>query len=101
MFSRFFISFAIIFCALFFHAYSLTTVPNGLYLDETSIGINAGNIALSGVDEYEKNFPIYFEAFGEWKNPLYIYVSAGVMKIFSISDFTLRFTSVFFFGVFL
>jgi len=101
MFSRIFISFAIIICALFFHAHNITTVPEGLYLDETSIGINAGNIALSGVDEYEKNFPIYFEAFGEWKNPLYIYVSAGVMKLFGISDFTLRTTSVLFFGIFL
>ena len=95
------ISFCIIIISLFLHAYNLTTVPSGLYLDETSIGINAGNIALHGVDEYGKSFPLYFEAFGEWKNPLYIYVSAGIMKIFGISEFTLRFTSVFFFGIFL
>ncbi len=95
------ISFALIIVALFFHSYNLTTIPSGLYLDETSIGINAGNIAQHGVDEYGKSFPLYFEAFGEWKNPLYIYVSAGIMKFFGISDFTLRVTSVFFFGIFL
>ncbi len=95
------ISSTLILFALVLHAYDIVMLPSGLYLDEASIGLNAANIALQGVDEYGKSFPLYFEAFGEWKNPLYIYASAGIMNIFGISDFTLRLTSVFFFGIFL
>jgi 4-amino-4-deoxy-L-arabinose transferase-like glycosyltransferase len=92
----------IIFCFIlasivFVHVSHLTTNPAGLYVDETSIGLNAAAIATDGVDEYGNAFPLYFEAFGEYKNPIYIYATALVFKIFGVSDFNLRLTSAIFF----
>ena len=91
-------------CILFFiflHSYHITQIPAGLYLDETSIGLNAATISETGTDEYGEKFPVYFQAFGEWKNPLYIYASAFIFKIFGISELNLRLTSIFFFAIFL
>ena len=47
----------------------------GLYVDEASIGYNAWTIAHFGVDEHGIHFPLFFEAFGEYKNPIYVYAS--------------------------
>src|SRR5207253_2809386 len=55
--------------------------PPGFYVDESSIAYNAFTIAERGADEYGYRFPLYFRAFGEYKNPLYIYLLAGVFKI--------------------
>jgi 4-amino-4-deoxy-L-arabinose transferase-like glycosyltransferase len=55
--------------------------PPGFYVDESSIAYNAFTIAERGADEYGCRFPLYFRAFGEYKNPLYIYLLAGVFKV--------------------
>ncbi|MGZ7041112.1 MAG: hypothetical protein ACXVH7_04900, partial [Thermoanaerobaculia bacterium] len=54
--------------------------PPGFYLDEASIGYNALTIAQHGVDEQGERFPLYFRAFGEYKNPTYVYLMAGVFR---------------------
>ncbi len=79
------------------HTFRLAEVPAGLYMDESSIGLNAALIAQQGVDEYGDRFPTYFKAFGEYKNPTYIYASALLFKLFGISVFNLRLTSCLFF----
>jgi len=85
----------------FFHIWQLADLPRGLYVDESSIGLNAAEIAESGHDEHGYRMPIYFEAFGEYKNPVYIYLSAFIFKILGASEFTLRLTSFIFFYLFL
>ncbi|HBB31526.1 MAG TPA: hypothetical protein DDZ80_12185 [Cyanobacteria bacterium UBA8803] len=82
---------------LIVHLFQLDSLPAGLYLDETSIGYNAALIAQSGKDEYGIDVPIYFKAFGEYKNPIYIYAAAIIFKFFGISEFNLRFTSFLFY----
>jgi 4-amino-4-deoxy-L-arabinose transferase-like glycosyltransferase len=67
-------------CALWYFADQRKNPP-GFYLDESSIAYNAWTIAQHGVDEYGVRFPLYFTAFGEYKNPVYIYLLAGVFKI--------------------
>lgn len=54
----------------------LQTLPRGLYVDESSIGYNAWSITQTGADEHGISWPIYFKAFGEWKNPVFIYSQA-------------------------
>lgn len=78
---------------LFLHLWQLGDVPKGLYSDESSIGLNAWLIASEGVDEYGREFPLFFEAFGEYKNPLYVYMTAVVFKFVAPSPFSLRLTS--------
>ncbi|MEO7324215.1 MAG: hypothetical protein ABIW82_05250 [Dokdonella sp.] len=72
------------------HAYHLGSIPRGFYVDESSIGYNAWRIASTGRDEHGVAWPLYFEAFGEYKNPVYIYVLAGIYWIFGISESATR-----------
>ena len=79
------------------HAWRLAEVPRGLYVDESSIGLNAATIAESGRDEHGTPWPVFFKAFGEWKNPVYIYGAALVFKVAGVSVAALRATSFLFF----
>ena len=73
-----------------FHFLRLDSLPMGFYVDESSIGYNAHLIALSGVDEHGVRWPLYFQAFGEYKNPLYIYLLAGFYRVFGYSLWATR-----------
>ncbi|HYC61149.1 MAG TPA: hypothetical protein VEK79_16435 [Thermoanaerobaculia bacterium] len=55
--------------------------PPGHDADESSIAYNALMISRAGVDEYGVSFPLYFRSFGEYKNPVYIYLLSGVFKV--------------------
>lgn len=82
---------------IFFHLYRIADLPTGFYLDETSIGLNAALMAKTGKDEHGEPWPLYFKAFGENKNPTYIYAAAALFRAFGTSEWTLRFTSFVFF----
>src|ERR1043166_1964437 len=58
----------------------LRTTP-GFFVDESSIAYNAWSIAQTGRGEHGITMPLYFPAFGEYKNPVYIYLLALVFKI--------------------
>jgi hypothetical protein len=63
----------------------LASSPPGLYVDEASIGYNAWTIAHFGVDEHGIHFPLFFEAFGEYKNPVYVYALAGLLRFLPLT----------------
>jgi hypothetical protein len=63
----------------------LSGSPPGLYVDEASIGYNAWTIAHYGVDEHGIHFPLFFEAFGEYKNPIYIYGVAALARFLPLT----------------
>jgi hypothetical protein len=86
-------------CILGAHLGQLDSIPAGFFLDETSIGLNAALIAQNGIDEHNIRFPVYFKAFGEYKNPIYIYATALIFRLFGISELNLRMTSFVFFSV--
>ena len=67
-----------------------TTNPPGFYIDECSIAFNALQIARHGVDEYGISCPLFFKAFGEYKNPAYIYLLAGLFKVMPPSNLAAR-----------
>ena len=69
--------------------------PPGFFVDESSIAWNALQIARHGVDEHGVAFPLYFRAFGEYKNPTYIYMLAGVLKFTGPSNLVARRLSAF------
>jgi hypothetical protein len=83
------------------HLIRLDSVPRGLFVDESSIGYNAASIAESGEDEDGVAFPVYFRAFGEYKNPLYIYAAALIFRLAGVSVQLLRLTSCLFFALLL
>lgn len=72
------------------HFFQISSLPRGFYVDETSIGYNARLIADSGVDEHGERWPLFFKAFGEYKNPLYIYLLALIYKLAGYSLWSTR-----------
>ena len=60
---------------------ALTTNPAGFYIDESSIAYNAQLIAQTGRDEHGAAWPLYFRAFGDYKNPVYVYLLAGIFRV--------------------
>ncbi|MBA2503099.1 MAG: hypothetical protein H0V27_09490 [Pyrinomonadaceae bacterium] len=65
-----------------FYVWGIGANPPGFFLDESSIAYNAYLIAQTGADEHGVRFPLYFRAFGEYKNPAYVYLLVLVYKIF-------------------
>ena len=59
----------------------ITKNPPGFYIDESSIAYNAHTIARTGSDENGVPWPLYFRAFGDYKNPVFIYVLAGLFRV--------------------
>lgn len=86
----------IIFLAIFLRLINLHENPNGFYSDEASIGYNAYSVLQTGKDEHGTLLPLYFKAFGEYKNPVYIYAVIPFIKIFGLNVFAVRFTAAMF-----
>ena len=66
-------------CVIQFTA--LRTNPPGFFIDESSIAFNAYKIAETGRDEHGESWPLFFRAFGEFKNPVYFYLLAAVFRL--------------------
>jgi 4-amino-4-deoxy-L-arabinose transferase-like glycosyltransferase len=77
--------------ALFLRVYQLTSVPPSLSWDEVAVGYNGYTIANYARDEYGKFMPLTFRSFGDDKSPIHVYVTAMIVKIFGLSDFSIRF----------
>jgi len=75
------------------YLYQVPKNPPGFYIDESSISYNAYTIATTGQDEYGESWPLYFRAFGEYKNPVYIYLLAVLFRIFGPSIMVARLLS--------
>lgn len=67
--------------------------PPGFYIDESSVAWNALTIAHHGTDQYGTPHPLFFKAFGEYKNPVFIYILAGVFKVLTPSNLIARRTA--------
>jgi hypothetical protein len=67
--------------------------PPGFYNDESSVAWNALSIARTGGDEHGRPHPLFFQAFGEYKNPAYVYVLAGVFRVAAPEGLLARRTS--------
>lgn len=67
--------------------------PPGFFVDESSIAYNAYTISQHGVDEHGESWPLYFRAFGEHKNPVFIYFLALLYSVFGPSQFIARLLS--------
>ncbi len=73
--------------------WKLDAFPVALNWDEASHGYNAYSILLTGRDEWGVRFPLIFRAFGDYKLPLYIYLTTIPVWLFGLSTFSVRFIS--------
>src|SRR5215210_8856676 len=67
--------------AVLLYAAGVPDNPPGFYIDESSVSYNAYTISQTGRDEHGTAWPLFFRAFGDYKNPTYIYLLAGLFKL--------------------
>jgi hypothetical protein len=76
------LSFALLLAAgVVFYARGAATNPPGFFVDESSVAYNAHTISQTGRDEHGEFFPLYFRAFGDYKNPVYVYALAALFRV--------------------
>lgn len=59
--------------------------------DEASFGYNAYSVLKTGADEYGIHLPLQFKSVGDYKAPLYIYLTVPVIKVLGLTEFSVRF----------
>lgn len=85
---------SIIFLGFILRLWKINEIPPGLNRDEASIGYTSYSILKTGKDEYGALFPLSFKSFGDWKLPLYIYSDIFPVKLFGLSEISVRLPSV-------
>lgn len=86
----------IFFLAFFLRFYQLGSNPPSLDWDEAALGYNAYSILKSARDEYGNFLPLTFRSFGDYKPPLYVYLTVLPVKLLGLNEFAVRFPSAFF-----
>ncbi len=84
----------ILFLGLFLRLFRLDQAPSRLTVDEMSFGYNAFSILKTGNDEWGRTLPLIFEAFGDFKQPLYVYATVPFIFLFGLNDVSVRLPSV-------
>lgn len=90
-FYAFLIIFILGFAVRIYHIYS---VPAGFFCDEASIGVNAYSILTTGKDEFGAAYPIFYKAFGEYKNPIQMYSTIPFVALFGLDEMSVRLPSI-------
>lgn len=95
MIKKLLVAIFILACVLRF--WGLSVNPPALTWDEASWGYNAYTLGQTGKDEFGKFLPVtYLESFGDFKPPMYAYLSVLPIKVFGLTEFATRFASAFF-----
>lgn len=72
---------------------ALTSYPAGFNADEAAIGYNAWSILHTGRDEFGHFFPVAFTSFGDYKPPLYFYLTIPFVAALGLSEWAVRLPS--------
>ena len=83
----------ILILSAFLRFYQLNQAPPALNWDEISHGYNAYSILKTGQDEWGFTFPTIFRAYGDYKLPVYIYLTSLSVGLFGLNAFAVRFPS--------
>src|SRR3989304_8160168 len=74
--------------------YLIDSVPPSLNWDEVSHGYNAYSTLKTGRDEWGEYFPLIFRAYGDYKLPVYIYLTALSELFLGLNPISVRLPSV-------
>lgn len=80
--------------SFFIRTSGLAQNPPSLNWDEVSHGYNAYSIWKTGQDEWGVRLPLIFRAYGDYKLPLYIYLTAPLVGLAGMNSISVRFISV-------
>lgn len=83
----------IILLGIFLRFYKINSIPPSISWDEASIGYNAYLVSTTSKDEWGEVLPIHFQAFGEWKLPVYIYSTIPFIRLFGLNQASVRLPS--------
>lgn len=64
--------------------------PVGFTPDEASFGYDAYSLLKTGKDQWGVSFPLVFRSFGDFKLPLYTYLTTPLVAIFGLTVFAVR-----------
>lgn len=70
------------------------TYPAGFNADEYSQGYTAYSILKTGRDEWGVKLPVTPRAYGDFRSPLYTYLTIPSIFVFGLNEFSVRFPSV-------
>ncbi len=79
---------------LFIRVFDVNNFPVSLNWDEASHAYNAYSLSQTGKDEWGIAFPTIFRAFGDYKLPVYIYVSVPFVALLGPTPLAIRLVSV-------
>lgn len=88
------ILFFIIIISLFLRLFNLSKLPASLNPDEAALGYNSYSLLTTAKDEHGKFMPVSLESFGDWKLPVYSYVTMIPIWFFGLNEFSVRLPSV-------
>ncbi len=86
---------AIFLFALAFRLYNIAKVPYALDGDEAAFGYYGYSVLNNLSDEYGKKLPLYFSSIGDYKYPVYAYLTSIPVLLFGLSEVYARFISAF------
>ena len=80
----------ILIIAFLLRFYSISTIPSGFTPDEASFGYDAYSILKTGKDQWGHPFPMVLESFGDYKSPVYAYLSIPFVWILGLTKLAVR-----------
>lgn len=73
-----------------FRISGLSQHPAGFTPDEASFGYDAYSILKTGADQWGHKYPLVLESFGDYKAPLYTYLTIPFVSVFGLTKFAVR-----------
>jgi len=80
----------ILILAFILRFYKLSSIPNGFYFDEVTLGVDSYTIAHSLTDEFGNFAPDFFRIGADFRHPALVYITAPFVKILGLNIFAVR-----------
>lgn len=79
--------------SLFLHFFKVNLSPPCISVDEAAYGYNAFSILKTGKDEFARLLPLRLRSFGDFKLPLYSYLTIPFIAILGLTETAIRLPS--------
>lgn len=86
----------ILLLAFLLRVIGISSHPVGFTPDEASWGYDAYSLLKTGRDQWGETFPFIMRSFGDFKLPLYAYLTVPSIAIFGLNEFAVRFPNAVF-----